>query len=517
MNHWIIAPVVLPALLAPVMVLAMRHDLGLQRIFSVAGVIALLAIAAALMAAAAGAPPEVYLLGNWPAPFGIVLVLDRVAALFLLLTASLALGVLAYAIGSGWDERGRHFHPLLHFLLMGVCGAFLTGDLFNLFVFYEVLLIASYGLMLHGGGAVRLKAGVQYIAVNLAGSALFLFAVGTIYAVTGTLNMADLARAVRDVDPANAAILRVGGLLLLVVFGIKAALVPLHFWLPGAYGAAAGPVAAMFAIMTKVGAYTILRVYTLIFGADAGAAAWLANDWLLPAALVTLALGMVGALGAGGLTALASFAMIGSMGMLLIAVALPTEAATAAALYYAVHSTFAAAALFLIAEQVAARRGAAGDRLIAAPGFAQDGALAALFFAAAIAMAGLPPFSGFIGKLLVLDSARAAPQATLIWTVILATSLLALTGFARAGSVVFWKSAAIDGGSEGAAPPPLPVTPLLAVGSLIAAMAALSAFGGPVMVYLDATAAQLHAPEGYIDAVLGAGAPPAPAPAPAHQ
>ncbi|MEX0760599.1 MAG: proton-conducting transporter membrane subunit, partial [Tistlia sp.] len=260
MNHWIVVPVILPAMLAPLLVLAVRHSLTLQRVFSAVGTAALVAVSLGLALRAAGGGPEIYELGNWPAPFGIVLVLDRLSALMLLLTGLLAAAVLTYAISSGWDARGRHFHPLFQFQLMGVNGAFLTGDLFNLFVFFEVLLIASYGLMLHGGGAERLKAGVQYIVVNLAGSTLFLFAVGTIYAVTGTLNMADLAVKVQQVAPGDEALLRVGALLLLVVFAVKAALVPLHFWLPGTYANAPAPVAALFAIMTKVGAYSIIRV-----------------------------------------------------------------------------------------------------------------------------------------------------------------------------------------------------------------------------------------------------------------
>ncbi|HET6469710.1 MAG TPA: proton-conducting transporter membrane subunit, partial [Geminicoccaceae bacterium] len=191
MNHWIIVPIVLPALVAPLIVLAAQHDLMLQRCFSGASVVALLLVAVGLWIGAASGAPQAYELGAWPPPFGIVLVLDRLSALMVLLTAVLAVLVLAYA-ASGWDRRGRHFHALFQFQLMGVNGAFLTGDLFNLFVFFEVLLIASYGLMLHGAGAARLTAGLQYVVVNLVGSTLFLFAVGLLYAVTGTLNMADL-------------------------------------------------------------------------------------------------------------------------------------------------------------------------------------------------------------------------------------------------------------------------------------------------------------------------------------
>ena len=224
MGHWIVAPVVLPAFLAPLIVLWMRFDLRSQRVFSVAGMTALVALAITLAVSASTNAPEVYRLGNWEAPFGIVLVLDRLSALMLLLTSVLGLAVVLYAIGSGWDKRGWHFHSLMQFQMMGINGAFLTGDAFNLFVFFEVLLIASYGLMIHAGGEARLKAGVQYVVYNLAGSTLFLFALGTIYAVTGTLNMADLAVRAAEIPVEDSALLRVGAMLLFLVFAVKAAL-----------------------------------------------------------------------------------------------------------------------------------------------------------------------------------------------------------------------------------------------------------------------------------------------------
>src|SRR6056297_3653351 len=242
MNHWIIAPVLLPAVLAAVQTLTMRHHPFLQRVFSMAGVGTVLAVALGLTLHAATGTIEVYELGNWPAPFGIVLVLDRLSALMVLLTAVLAGLVLLYAIGSGWDQRGNNFHPLFQFQLMGIFGAFLTGDAFNLFVFFDVLLI-------HAGGARRLKAGVQYVIYNLLGSTLFLFALGTLYAVTGTLNMADLAVRAAEIPVEDSALLRVGAMLLFLVFAIKAALLPLHFWLPETYAEAPAPVAALFAIM----------------------------------------------------------------------------------------------------------------------------------------------------------------------------------------------------------------------------------------------------------------------------
>lgn len=508
MNHWIVAPIVIPALIAPLIVIVMRYSLSLQRVFSISSAVTTLAISVALLIHASGNEPEVYLLGNWPAPFGIVLVLDRLSALMVTLTSVLALLVLFYAIDE-WDHRGWHFHALFQFQIMGVNGAFMTGDLFNLFVFFEVLLIASYGLMLHGAGPARLKAGIQYVSVNLAGSVLFLMAVGLIYSVTGTLNMADLAVKVPQAAAGDRALLKAGALLLFVVFAVKAALVPLHFWLPVAYAAACAPVVALFAIMTKVGAYSILRVYTLVFGANAGDLAWVAAPWLLPAALVTLALGTIGMLAARGLRLLACFALLGSMGTLLIAIGSFTPESVAAALYYLVHSTLAAAALFLIIGMIAERRGASGDTLIAAPRFSGDGALSALFMLAAVAMVGMPPLSGFIGKLLILDATRDATVTgwnamAWSWSLILGTTLVAVVGFARAGSVVFWKSAALpaDSSHGNLAEATGGALPILAIAGLFAAMAALTLFAGPAADYFDATARQLFAPSGYIDAVL---------------
>ncbi|MDA8747458.1 monovalent cation/H+ antiporter subunit D [Litoreibacter sp.] len=500
MTHWIIAPVVLPALLAPFIVLAARHHIGIQRVLSVAGVSALIAVAAGLAWQASDGTITLYQLGDWAAPFGIVLVGDRLSTMMVLLTAVLALFVLLYAIGSGWDDRGKHFHALFQFQLMGICGAFLTGDLFNLFVFFEVLLIASYGLMIHAGGNARLRAGVQYVLFNLLGSTLFLFALGSIYAETGTLNMADLAARTALIGADATVGIRVAAVLLLLVFAIKAAIVPLHFWLPSSYAEAPAPVAALFGIMTKVGAYAIIRVYTMIFPPDLDATTGLFGVWLLPAALISLAIGMLGVLAAKKLDRLVAFSVIGSMGMVMVAIALFTPEGIAAALYYIVHSTFAAAALFLIADLV--RAGRADLRLITMPPVAGAALTAALFFVAAIAMAGLPPLSGFVGKLLILDAAFDTPLMVWIWTIVLGSSLISVVGFARAGSVVFWKAHSVERPED--APQELPPTALsyVAVGGLLTLLVAYTVFAGQAHAYMTAMSQQLFAPQPYISTVL---------------
>ncbi|MBH1973670.1 MAG: monovalent cation/H+ antiporter subunit D [Rhodobacteraceae bacterium] len=484
MSHLLILPVILPGLMAGLIVAFARSQLQLQRIATALVVLALIGVAGlSLVCATVG--PEAYFLGNWPAPFGIVLMLDRLSALMLALVAVLSGIVLIYVIGTGWDRRGKHFHALFLFQLMGLNGAFLTGDAFNLFVFFELLLIASYGLMIHGGGADRLRAGVQYVAFNLVGSTLFLFGLGLIYAVTGTLNMADLAGRIAALPAGDAALLRVAAVMILLVFAVKGALVPLQFWLPGTYANAPGPVAALFAVMTKVGAYAVIRFSTLVFPPDSAAIGSLVADLLTPAALATLTLGAIGVLGSHSLPRQVSFAAIGSMGMLFLAVAAGTPAATSAALYYLLHSTLATAALFLIADLVAARRGGPG---------AQSGLIAALFMAGAVAMAGMPPLSGFIGKLLVMDALRA--DAVWAWSAILLASLATMIGFARMGSALFWSPQEPDR----ALAIPQDRGGIAAVLLCLAALVGLTVFAGPVTGWLDVAAENLHAPAAYISA-----------------
>ena len=502
MNHWIAAPLLLPPLVGAIMIISMRHHLDLARIFSVAGISLLTAISFWLLFESGGGAVQSYALGAWPAPFGIVLVLDRLAAVMVALTCVIALAIVLYAIGSGWDRRGRHFHALLQFQLMGILGAFLTGDLFNLFVFFEVLLIASYGLVIHGAGKQRLKAGLQYVVYNLLGSTLFLFALGTIYAVTGTLNMADLAMRVAEIPETSTALIRVAAVLLLLVFAVKAALIPLHFWLPATYAEAPGPVAALFAIMTKVGVYAILRVFSLIFGPDVAATSGLAEWVLLPAAALTLALGTLGVLGAGTLGRMTAFATIGSVGTLMIAVSSFSPQTTAAALYYLVHSTLACAALFLVVDLVRSGRPDGLDKLLPAAPMAQSGLVSSLYFAAAIALAGLPPLSGFIGKLLILSAVRGQESAWMIWTLILASTLLLVIGFTRAGSTIFWQTSEAPAEEE-----PRTAQSSLAFTSvfgIFGAIVLITVFAQPVTAFLGETAQQIHDPRAYVEAVLKA-------------
>jgi multicomponent K+:H+ antiporter subunit D len=504
-SHWIIVPIVLPLLAGATVLLLERRAPRLAVAVSVAATLALAGVALHLLDVAAGGKVSAYLLGNWKAPFGIALALDRLSALMVAVTALIAVAALIYACGrtphGRHDERGAHFHALFQFQLMGLNGAFLTADLFNLFVFFEVLLIASYGLLLHGGGAARLRASVHYVVFNLAGSALFLIAVSTLYGLTGTLNMADLALRIAAAPTDNVALIRAAALLLMVVFGVKAALLPLYFWLPDTYRAASAPVAALFVVMTKVGVYCVARVSTLMFGADAGPGADLVQPWLPWLAAGTLLLAALGALAATHLRRLVAYLVLFSAGLLLLAVGLGTPGTLAAGLFYLVHSSFAAAALFLLVDSLAQARGEADDALVAAP-LASAIGFGALFFIVAMAVAGLPPWGGFLGKAMLLAASRPLDAWPLAWAAVLLSSLAVIIALARAGSTVIWKAAAPNAvqAAAGRASPAERGGIALLAGALIAVVAA----AGPLARYAEATAAQLSKPRDYIAAVLGA-------------
>jgi len=500
-DHLPILPIAIPALAAPFALLMMRRRRRLGITISLVSCLAMLGAALALLAQASVGTITAYELGDWPAPFGIVLVADRLAAMMLVLAATLALIALLHAVVTRADRKGWHFHPLFQFQMMGLNGAFLTGDLFNLFVFFEVLLIASYGLMLHGQGPARLKAGVQYVVVNLVGSSLFLIALGLLYALTGTLNMADMGLRVARLAPEDQGLLRIAALLLVSVFALKAAVAPLHLWLVRTYAVSTPAVAALFAIMTKVGVYSLIRVVPQVFGDGAGAAAWVPAPYLLPAAMVSAGIGFAGVFVARSLSEQAAYLVIGSTGTVLIAVAGWQTATLGAALYYLVHSTIAAAALFLVADVVARRRGGFADNASPGPDFADRSAVGLLFMLAAIAATGLPPLSGFIGKLMILKSVTALPDWGWAWGVILTTTLIGMIGFARVGSTLFWKQA-----QSGEAPAPAPAatrTDLVAPAIALALLAALSVGAGWASAYANAAAAQVLDPALSAHAVLG--------------
>lgn len=496
-------PVFLPLIAGFVVLFVTAKGLQWQRIINFLVVSGLLSLSILLLKESTSGEYQVYLLGNWVAPFGIVLVLDQLSALMVTVTAVLALVALVYAIANDVDTKGSHFHVLFLILLFGLNGAFLTGDVFNLFVFFEVLLLASYGLLLHGSGRPRTRAGLHYVIINMVGATLFLFAVGALYGVLGTLNIADMAAKVAVLPQQDTSLVAAAGLLLLVVFGIKAALFPLYLWMPIAYSNTAAPVAALFAIMTKVGLYAIIRVHGTIFGDDAGSLANYYLPWLLGMGLLTLVLAAFGVMAARGLREQVAYLVLASVATLLVAVGLNSLSALSASLYYLIHSTLIAGGFFLLADIISRGRGPFEDRFEKA--YAMPGAIfiGILFMFGAVAMVGVPPLSGFFGKVLILTASLEHGWSSVVLAVILVASFLMVITMARTGSLLFYDvltdEEARGTSAKGEASDPVSK---LAVVSLFVISPLLVLFAQPITIFTEATAKQQLDSKSYIEAVL---------------
>ncbi|MFV3405812.1 MULTISPECIES: monovalent cation/H+ antiporter subunit D [Pseudomonas] len=539
LNQLIIAPILLPLLTAALMLLIGEKHRWMKARLNLLSTFAGLAIAVSLLiwvrnqgqAESIG----VYLPGNWAAPFGIVLVVDHLSALLLVLTGIVGSCALLFA-RARWDGAGASFHALFQIQLMGLYGAFLTADLFNLFVFFEVLLAASYGLLLHGSGRARVKAGLHYIAVNLFASSLFLVGAAMLYGVTGTLNMADLALKIPLVPEADRGLLHAGAAILAMAFLAKAGIWPLNFWLVPAYSSASAPVAALFAIMTKVGLYAVLRLWSLLFSGQAGASAHFGGDWLVYGGLATLAIAAVSILAAQRLERLAALSILVSAGTLLAAVGFGQPLLTGAALFYLASSTLALCALFLLAELVERSRSAneapledeegampspleslhppkginLDDEQKAVIGQIIPWTMAFLglsFIACALLIIGMPPLSGFIGKLNLISALfnpqglGMAPTQSLgaagwvLVTLLLLSGMAALIAFGRVGIQRFWKP-------EERPSPLLRRYECLPIVILLSLCVFLSLKAEPLLRYTQDTAAGLQAPDAYINAVM---------------
>ena len=548
MPHLIVVPILLPMVTAAVMLLLGDTRRPLKAIINVLSCVLGVGVAIALIywVQRLGGPQAVgvYLPGNWPVPYGIVLVVDRLSAMMLLLTSVLGLGGVLYA-SARWHKAGVHFHPLFQLQLMGLYGAFLTADLFNLFVFFEIMLTASYGLLLHGSGWARVRSGLHYIAMNLMASSMFLIGVAMLYGVTGTLNMADMAIMVPAIPEDDRGLLHAGAAILAVAFLVKAAAWPLNFWLPSAYSAAAAPVSALFAIMTKLGVYAILRVWTLLFPQDAGVSALFGGPVLVGLGLVTLAFGALGIIATQHLGRMAAFCAILSSGTLLAGLGFGQPAVTGGALYYTLGSTLAISAFFLLVELVDRTREVEEkplyiseiepDDAFAFPvdlvptrdvnldddeqaliGRAIPAAMAFLglaFIVCALTIAGLPPMAGFVGKVVMLsallnpagfgEDAGVSGAAWLLLGLLLVGGLLTIIAMSRAGVRYFW--ATFDR--------PLPrlrIIETLPIGALLLLVGVLVWQADAVLRYVNATARGLHDPKEYIGSVLSAKPLPSP-------
>lgn len=545
MTHLIAAPILLPLLTAAIMLMLGEKHRPLKAKINLFSSLVGMFISVMLLhwTQTTGVPGSigVYLPGNWQAPFGIVLVVDRLSALMLVLTGIIGVSALLFAMAR-WEGAGSSFHALFQIQLMGLYGAFLTADLFNLFVFFEVLLAASYGLLLHGSGRARVSSGLHYISINLLASSLFLIGAALIYGVTGTLNMADLALKIPLVPEADRGLLHAGAGILAVAFLAKAGMWPLNFWLVPAYSSASAPVAAMFAIMTKVGVYTLLRLWTLLFSGQAGASAFFGGDWLIYGGMATMACAALAILAAQRLERMASLSILVSAGILLSAVGFAQPNLIGAALFYLVSSTLALSALFLLAELIERSRSAneipledenellprpqeslqppkginLDDEQKAVVGQVIPWTMAFLglsFIACALLIIGMPPLSGFIGKLNLIGAllnplglGTDAPISNAAWALLallILSGLASLMAFARMGIQRFWTP-------EERPSPLLRKLECAPIFLLLGLSIALTFKAEPLLRYTQATADALNNPQQYVMAVLGTRAVPSP-------
>ncbi|MCG3146863.1 MAG: Na(+)/H(+) antiporter subunit D [Verrucomicrobiae bacterium] len=492
--HLPILPILWPLATALVLLLVLRRSVAAQRAFSLVSLLGLVAIEVALLLWLSGGEIAVYRLGNWEAPFGILLMADRLSAIMLLLASITAVATLLFAFGDLDERRERmHFYPLFQFLLLGLNGAFLTGDIFNLFVWYEVTLIATYALLTLGSEARQLRAGLPFLALNLTGSTLFLAAAGLIYGATGTLNMAHLSVLTAAADGASAVVVQVATVLLLVVFCFKAALFPLYFWLPDGYPAPPAAISAFFGgVATKVGVYSMMRVFPLVFPEQRA----LVGEGLMALGAVSMLVGVWGAVCQTEIRRLLSFHIVSQIGYLAFALGLLTEAGVAAAIFYMIHYTLVKCGLFLVAGVMERMTGQnsvkkIGGLMESAP------ALAALFFVAGLSLAGLPPWSGFFAKIVVVVAGF--QQERYLYTgIAVLTGLFTLFSMMKIWHLSFW-------GEPAGERRPVPRVMYGAVALLVACSVIFAAVFQPVHAFARQTAAQLLAPDNYVRAVLWEG------------
>jgi len=499
----LILPIVIPLTTAAVALLAWRSRAA-QRALGVAGAAALLGVGLALLATVWQAGIQTVQAAGWPAPFGITLVADLLSAIMVVLAGLVGLAVAVYSLVDVDPARERFgYYPLLQILLMGVCGAFLTGDLFNLYVWFEVMLIASFVLLTLGGERAQMEGAIKYVTLNLLASALFLAAVGILYGATGTLNLAALSRQLGSVSPPG--LVTALAMLFLVAFGIKAAIFPLFFWLPASYHTPPVAVSAIFAgLLTKVGVYALIRVFTLLFIHDVG----YTHTLLLIVAGLTMVAGVLGALAQDELRRALSFQIVSHVGYMLMGLGLFTPLGLAGAVFYVVHHIIGKTALFLVSGVV--RRRCGTPVLKEQGGLYQDApALAVLFLLPALSLAGLPPLSGFVAKLVLVQAGLASEQYAIVG-VALGVSLLTLLVMMKIWSEAFWKPLpeASRAALQGAGPPRGGAAARRVMMAPIAVLAALTVGIGlaaePVFVLALRAAEQLLDPALYVQAVLGA-------------
>ncbi len=496
--NWLLAlPIVLPFVTAvPAFLLRDRGAAG--RWISLGGCVLLLLASAALMAAVWREGVIAAQMGDWPAPFGITLVADLLSAVMVVITAITGLAVAAYALADIDSRReSLGYHALFQILLAGVCGAFLTGDIFNLYVWFEVMLIASFGLLVLGGDKAQLDGGIKYVTLNLVSTALFLAGIGLLYGMTGTLNMADLHLAVREVE--NTGLLTVVAVLFIVAFGVKAAVFPLFFWLPASYHTPPVAVSAVFAgLLTKVGVYALIRTFTLIFTHDTG----YTHGLLLIIAGLTMVTGVLGAAAQNEFRKILSFHIVSQIGYMVLGLALYTPLALVGAVFYLVHHIIVKANLFLVSG--ISKRLTGSFELSQIGGlYKSSPVLAILFLVPAFSLAGFPPLSGFWAKFLLVKASLDI-EAYLIAATALVVGILTVFSMTKIWAEAFWKPHPAGTAPVLAAVAPAERYALLApVVALAGLTVVIGLYPEPFVGFAERSAAQLLDPARYVAAVLG--------------
>jgi len=504
MQTLVVLPILIPLFTAAACLLLWQRPFA-QRALSVAGAVGLLAATLCLLAAVSDGEIAIAQLGNWPAPYGITLVADLLSSVMTAVAGVIGLAIVVYSL-SGMDTARQNFgfHPLLHVLLLGVCGAFLTGDMFNLYVWFEVMLIASFVLVALGGEKAQLEGAVKYVTLNLISSALFLAAAGVLYSTVGTLNMADLAQRLSGDDPPAAASIAAG--ILLIAFGIKAAVFPLFFWLPASYHTPPAAISAVMAgLLTKVGVYALVRVFSLLFAYDFD----YFQPLLLAVAGTTMLTGVLGAAAQGEFRRILSFHIISQIGYMIMGLAIFTPLALAGMVFYLVHHIIVKTNLFLIAG--ISHRLQGSYKLNRLGGLYRDRLwLAILFLIPAMSLAGIPPLSGFWAKFALVRAGLEAEHYVLIATA-LVVSILTLYSMTKIWAEAFWSPRPPQpADADSATAKPQAAASTGGIGLMAAPVVALAAItvaiglaAEPLFVLATSAAEQLLTPNAYIQAVLG--------------
>lgn len=491
MNNFIILPIILP-LITGILLIFLNKQITIQKWLSGVSSLTGIVITASIVQTVYHEGIQTLEIGNWKPPFGIVLVADMYSSLLVLTTNIIVFACFLFAFRSiGLEREKFFFYPGVMFLLTGVSGAFLTGDIFNLFVFFEVMLMASYFLIVHGNTKVQLRESIKYILVNVISSALFVISVAYLYAVTGTLNMADLS--VRVAEMGQSGIISVISIMFLIVFGLKGAIFPLFFWLPGSYQAPPSAITALFgALLTKVGIYSITRVFTLIFIHDTS----FTHEIIAWLAILTILFGVIGAIAFWDIRKIIIYNIITAVGVILFGVSMLNKSGIEGSIYYIIHDMIIKGALFLLVGAMIVITGTSNLRKMG--GLIKNHPfLGWMFFIAALALAGIPPLSGFVGKLKIVQSGFENNEYVFAFVVLL-SSLFVLYSVMKIFINGFWNEQVLTkeeekGSTKGLL---LPIAILLTISILYGLSIEM------VSPYVTQASETLLDPSIYIEAVL---------------